>query len=194
MRPYGLHARFRELNTFLLAALVFLKAMFPIVAAAGAGSEEIRRAATGFYTLYLKIRPQGVPQEKQMVRLRPYLSKGLDQDLKRARRAEEQYQKANRGAVPPLIEGDLFTSLFEGASAFKLLSCEARGDVGSCEFEFSAVDPKDHSLFKWKDKIDLVRQSRRWVVDDIEYLGNREFMHQGTLKALLSQAIKDSKS
>lgn len=189
-----LRVRFHIVNTFLLTALVFLTAMLPNVAAAGDDSGEVRRAATGFYTLYLKIRPQGVPQEKQMVRLRPYLSKGLDQDLKRARRAEEQNQKASRGAVPPLIEGDLFTSLFEGASAFKLLSCEARGDVGSCEIEFSAVDPKDHSLFKWKDKIDLVRQSRLWLVDDIEYLGNWEFMHKGRLRAGLTQVIKDSKS
>lgn len=171
-----------------------LKVLFPIVAAAVDGSEEVRRAATGFYTLYIKIRPQGIPQEKQMVRLRAYLSTGLNQDLEETRRAEEQYQKANRGAVPPLVEGDLFTSLFEGASAFRLLSCEARGDVGSCEIEFSAIDPKDRSVFKWKDKIYLVRQSRRWLIDDIEYLGNWAFMHKGRLRAVLMQAIEDSKT
>ena len=194
MRRCCLRARFHGLNTFLLAALVLLNALFPIAAAAGDGSEEVRRTATGFYTVYLQIHPQGVPQEKEMVKFRRYFSTRLNENLEQARRAEKQYQKANRGAVPPLIEGDLFTSLFEGASAFRLLSCEARGDVGSCEIEFSAIDPKDRSVFKWKDKIYLVRQSRRWLIDDIEYLGNWAFMHKGRLRAVLMQAIQDSKT
>ena len=194
MRRYYLCARFHGLNTFLLAALVLLKGLFPIVAAAVDGSEEVRRAATGFYSLYIKIRPQGIPQEKQMVRLRPYLSKGLNQSLNEARRAEQRYQSANHGAVPPLIEGDLFSSLFEGATAFRLMSCEAQKVVASCGIEFTSINPTDRSVFKWKDKVHLVLESRRWLIDDVEYLGNWEFMHRGRLKAILTQAIKDSKT
>lgn len=192
MSCYGVHVRFPGSNASLLVALVLLKTPFPVFIVAADSGKEIRRVAIGFYTLYIKIRPQGIPQERDMAQLRPHLSKALDQNLRGARRAEEQYQKANRGAVPPLIEGDLFTSLFEGASAFRLLSCNARGDAGSCEIEFSAIDPKDRSVFKWKDKIYLVRQ-RRWLIDDIEYLGSWPFMHKGRLKTVLDEAIKESR-
>jgi hypothetical protein len=196
MSCYSGHTRFPGSNasSLLLAALVLLKALIPNNAAAADSGEEIRGAAIGFYTVYLKVRPQGIPQGKAMAQLRPHLAETLEQNLRQARQAEEQYQKANHGAVPPLIEGDLFTSLFEGASAFRLLSCEARGDRGSCEIEFSAIDPKDRSVFKWKDKIYLVRQSRRWLIDDVEYLGNWAFMHRGRLRAVLRQAIEDSKT
>jgi hypothetical protein len=190
---YRVHVRFRISNASLWAALVLLKALFPVVVAADSG-EEIRRAAIGFYTLYIKVRPRGIPREKEMVPLRPHLSKALDQNLREARRAEVQYQKANRAAVPPLIEGDLFTSLFEGANAFSVLSCEGQKTVASCAIEFSSIDPRAHSRFKWRDKVYLVFESGRWLVDDIEYLGNWEFMHKGRLKAVLTQAIQDSKS
>ena len=93
-----------------------------------------------------------------------------------------------------MIEGDLFTSLFEGATAFRLISCEVRKDEASCTIEFTSINPTDHSLFKWNDKVHLVLESRRWLIDDVEYLGNWEFMHKGRLKTVLRQAIKDSKT
>jgi hypothetical protein len=194
MSCYAVPGRLRRPSELLLTALVVLMALLPFVATADDGVEEVRRAVTGFYNTYVKARPQGVPREKEMVKLRPYLSKALDQNLKQARQAEQQYQKANRGAVPPLIEGDLFTSLFEGATAFRLISCEVRKDVASCGIEFTSINPADRSPFKWQDKVHLVLESRRWLIDDVEYLGNWEFMHKGRLKTVLRQAIKDSKT
>ncbi len=175
------------------AVWLLMSMLFPRAIMAADDSGEIRRAVTGFYNLYIKIRPQGIPQQNELAKFRRYFSPELTQKLRRAQQAEQQYQKANHGAVPPLIEGDLFTSLFEGASAFRLLSCGARGDAAWCEIEFTAIDPKDRSLFKWKDKIYLVRQSHRWLLDDVEYLGNWEFMHKGRLKTVLGDAINDSR-
>jgi hypothetical protein len=77
--------------------------------------------------------------------------------------------------------------------AFRLISCEAQKDVASCGIEFTSINPTDRSLFKWKDKVHLVLESRRWLIDDVEYLGDWEFMHKGRLKTVLTQAIKDSK-
>ncbi len=172
-----------------LAAVVLL-ASATLGASAGG---EIQRGVTAFYDLYVKLHPQGIPQEKELAQFRPYLSQALMRDLQRGRQAEQRYQKVQGGAVPPLIEGDLFTSLFEGASGFSIISCAPRGETASCEVEFRALDPKDRSLFKWKDKIYLVRELRRWVVDDIEYLGSWPFMHKGRLKTVLAEAIKDSR-
>lgn len=193
MPCYAVHGRLRRPIEWSRTWLIILLVLFPFVATADEGSEEVRRAVTGFYNTYVKARPQGIPQEKEMAKLRPYLSKALDQNLKQARQAEQQYQKANRGAVPPLIEGDLFTSLFEGATAFRLISCEVQKDVASCDIEFTSINPTDRSPFKWKDKVHLVLESRRWLIDDVEYRGNWEFMHKGRLKAVLRRAIEDSK-
>ncbi len=108
--------------------------------------------------------------------------------LKKAARAEKEYAARTKGEVPPLAGGDLFTSLFEGATAFRVISCDA--STGSCLVEFSHAETgKGPKPFKWKDRIRLVRGRNGWLVDDIEYLGNWQFMHKGQLKKLLEQII-----
>lgn len=171
-----------------LLCLLILALGAPVVVHA-AGSDELGRAVAGFYDLYLKIRPLGVPEEEALVKLQPHLSMPLQQRLRSALRAEQQYHKRTRGEAPPLIEGDLFSSLFEGATAFQVLACEAAGASGSCTVELSSLDPRDRSTFKWKDKVHAIREARRWVLDDIEYLGDWPFMHKGRLTGVLKQII-----
>ena len=88
-----------------------------------------------------------------------------------------------------MVEGDLFTSLFEGASAFTVLSCDSR--TGSCLVELSYLDPESKAPTTWQDKVYLVKDSPGWLVDDIEFLGNWQFMHKGRLKELLKQVIEE---
>ena len=156
-------------------------------------NQELNRAIAGFYNVYLKVHPLGIPQAKDWPKLRSYLSASLRNQLETARRAEQQYQKANRGEVPPLMEGDLFSSLFEGATNFRVVGCDVNGATGLCSVEFIHVDPRDKSSFKWKDKAYAVREANRWLLDDVEYLGDWQFMHKGRLKDVLKAVIEDSK-
>ncbi len=164
------------------------------VVSAGDRGQIARQAVSAFYDLYLETgSSSGVPTGRQLLRLKPVVSKDLFSLLTRAGRAEAYYKKKTKGESPPLVEGDLFTSLFEGASGYEVKQCDTRGVSAECIVELRYVDPNDKSVVSWTDKVFLVREGRRMVVDDIEYLGTWEFMHKGRLKDLLRQVIVDSR-
>lgn len=152
------------------------------------------KAAEAFYNLYLNMKvSSGVPTRNQLEFLKPVVSKELFSLLESANKAERYYKKKNRGKVPPLVEGDLFTSLFEGAVSYELKPCETKNGSAQCMVALKYVDPGDRSVVSWNDRLFLVKAGSRWLVDDIEYLGDWQFMHKGRLKALLQQVLKDSR-
>jgi hypothetical protein len=93
-----------------------------------------------------------------------------------------------------MVEGDLFTSSFEGAEAFRVVSCQSEAGQGVCMVEFTSIDPRDKSFFRWQDKVYLVKGPHGWVVDDIENLGNWSFMYKGRLQARLKKVIERGKN
>src|SRR2546423_43993 len=98
---------------------------------ADAGAD-MAKVATGFYEAYATFHPSdGIPDAKGHARYEPFLSPRLDQLLTGGSRAEAAFAKANKDS-PPLIEGDLFTSNFEGATAYKVDTCSANGSTGHC--------------------------------------------------------------
>jgi hypothetical protein len=153
----------------------------------------MEETVNSFYNVYLAVHPSGVPSGKELQQFNPYISSSLAKLLQEADQAEQKYNKTTKGEVPPLFEGDLFTSLFEGATSYKVLSCDA--NTSSCIVKFNYSERKKGSPpVIWKDKVYLVKDSRGWLVDDIEFLGNWEFMHKGRLQGLLKDVIKEGGS
>ena len=70
----------------------------------------------------------GIPGEAGRAKLAPYITPALEQLLAAGEAAEARYAKETNNQSPPIIEGDLFTSLFEGATAFKVGACKADDD------------------------------------------------------------------
>lgn len=178
--------RRRLLVTVACCALLFTACTF-----SSGKNPQVQETVTGFYQTYLGLRPSGVPSIEEQQKFQPYLSATLNRLLIQANQAEQVYYKATKGEVPPLVEGDLFTSLFEGASNFDVVSCESRDDAGSCMVQFTYVDPGDKSSHQWKDRALVVKEAAGWRVDDIEYGGTWEFMHKGRMQDVLRQVIKD---
>lgn len=170
--------------------IIALAVLFFGTNAFAAGSDpEMTKVVNAFYDTYLTVKSSGVPSGKEQRKFKPFLSASLAKLLNEAARAEEKYHRVTKGEVPPLVEGDLFTSLFEGATAYKVLSCEVA--TGSCLVELSYVEAVNGPPIKWKDKAYLVRNSRGWLINDIEYLGEWQFMHKGRLQELLKQVVKE---
>jgi hypothetical protein len=172
-----------------LAPLVFAAG----VTAAAAPEDSPAGAAGRFYEVYLKLQLSGVPGAKERGQLRRLLSSELDQLLAKAAEAEARYAKKTNGESPPLVEGDLFSSLFEGASAFRVASCDGAAETASCRVALRYVDPaaKEDEV-NWQDRVFLLRQAGAWVVDDIEYGGTWDFGNHGRLKAALQEAISEA--
>ncbi len=163
----------------------------PLVCASEHSMEDAATAARAFYDTYLTFYSFDTPDADMQRHFAGLLSEELSALLRNLDLAEQRYYEQTKGEVPPLIEGDLFTSSFEGATAFEVVLCEENEAGGaSCQVELTNTVGAEPP-FSWHDRVMLIEQDGRWVVDDIEFLGDWDFMHKGTLKGLITEILKD---
>lgn len=149
--------------------------------------------ADAFYRTYLAIRSPGVPDARQRARLRPFLSTSLDAELEAAEKAEQFYRAKTNGAVPPLVEGDLFASLFEGASEVSVGDCAAAPPFVQCTLQMAYIDPNTRQRVQWQDMVVLARQRGHWRVHDMTYQSEFGLGRHGTLLGFLRIVVKEAR-
>jgi hypothetical protein len=149
-------------------------------------------AATAFYEAYMKLRPSGVPDADQRARMRALVSPALHDLLAAADAAETRYAERTRKQVPPLVEGDLFTSLFEGASRFVVTACTGDAQKAVCPVDLVYQEAGCGPENTWQDRVHLVKAASGWVVDDIEYAGTWPFARRGRLSDGLRAVIRNA--
>jgi hypothetical protein len=150
-------------------------------------------AANGFYAVYGTFHPSdGIPDAKARARYEPYVTPALDRLLIDAGAAESRFAAKNKGS-PPLIEGDLFTSNFEGASAWTVRACEGTGTTARCTVDlvFDSRDGKNKPV-SWSDRLYLARIAGGWRIDDIGYGATWAFGNKGRLSDTLKEVIRDA--
>ncbi|HEX9444868.1 MAG TPA: hypothetical protein VGA73_12145 [Candidatus Binatia bacterium] len=155
---------------------------------------QVKNAVGSFYDVYMKVRPSGVPPREQQAEFKKFISTGLAGLLDAAASMEENSSREAQGPPPPRIEGDLFTSSDEGAVSYKIVQCEMQKPAATCVVELTNADDRNRAKLAWKDRVFLVQDGGRWVVDDIEFLGDQQFMHRGRLKDVLKQVIEEGKT
>jgi hypothetical protein len=162
---------------------------------------EVRDAASptatarAFYGVYGTFHPSdGIPDAKARARYQPYLTPALDRLLADASAAETRFAAKNNDS-PPLIEGDLFTSNFEGANSWTVRNCETAGATARCAVDlvFEPSDGKNKPV-NWSDRLYLSRTAGGWRVDDIGYGATGAFGNKGRLSDTLKEAIRDAGS
>jgi hypothetical protein len=173
----------RALMTAILVAVASASG-----ACAASGDAGMQAAANGCYAVYQTFHPSdGIPSPADRAKYAPYLSSALERLLTDAQAAETRFAKANKDS-PPMVEGDLFTSLFEGATSLQVGDCSGDGTSGRCTVKLEYVDgtakPTD-----WTDTIFLVNTAGGWRVDDIAYGGSWAFGNKGRLSETLKQTI-----
>jgi hypothetical protein len=176
----------RRITAIALATLTFSSGP-----AAADTDATLQRATTAFYRVYLETRPSGVPNARTRAKFSPVISHTLGQLLERADAAERHYARVTKKQVPQLVQGDLFTSLFEGAQAFSVQFCTRNTAATTCTVELRYGEAADASATRWSDRVYLLRSAGRWVVDDIEFGGNWQFMHKGRLQEMLRRVIRE---
>lgn len=148
-------------------------------------------AAAGFLGVYGSFHPSaGIPDAGGRSRLAPYLSPALNKMLADGAAAEARFAAKFKNS-PPLIEGDLFSSMFEGATAWKLGACSTSGTAARCPVAFTYAQP-GHPPVTWTDTLLLTNTAAGWRVDDIAYGAGFQFGNTGkltdTLKTVLAEA------
>lgn len=174
-----------SLGLLLLMKIIFASLIFILSACSSKVSTDLKEGADAFYKVYLEVRPSGLPEKKEQELLKPWISSGLSKLILDADVADD----GNKEEGPPLLQGDIFSSLFEGPTEFEVGACSESGERRSCQVKLTYVDRQDKSKTQWNDNIYLLQESGKWVVDDIEYRGDWPFASRGTLRATLQGAI-----
>lgn len=148
-----------------------LLALLPVLLLAGPARADDAAAmaapANGFYAARTALGPvDGIPGATGRARLAPFLSPGLSRALADAAAADVRFH-AGAPDAPPLMEGDLFSSLLDGPTAWKVDACAPGGREGRCTVTLTHAVP-GRAAITWRDTLLLV-QAGGWKIDDIAY-------------------------
>jgi hypothetical protein len=188
MRP---RADLRAVTLATLACLISMTSA--VLAETPSDLQQVTAAAEGFYAAYSTFHPSdGIPDASARAKLDPFISSALDALLIAGDATEKHFSAVTKNMSPPLIEGDLFTSNFEGATSYHVGACSMEASLAHCTATFGyRGGPEDSRPVNWTDTIYLQHTSAGWKVDDVAYGGNAAFGNKGRLKETLQNAIRD---
>jgi hypothetical protein len=151
------------------------------------------------YAALAAARPSGAPTDAQRLTLAPLLTAELTGLLQRADAARSAARVAAPGEKPPFTDGDLFSSLFEGPTAFsvgKAVSAATLpgGRLGDLQVPVDLVHTIDPATgggepTTWTDTVLLREENGRFVVADIAFGGGWDFANKGTMVAALRAGL-----
>jgi hypothetical protein len=161
------------------------------VGGAGAQGNEPNAVADSFYKIYATFQPSdGIPDAKGRAKYAAVLSDNLNTLMAQAGAAEDKFGAAHKDS-PPLVEGDLFTSNFEGATTFTIAPCSVSGAKARCKVTLVYQSGNDKPV-TWIDALVLTQTNKGWAVDDIIYGGSWAFGNKGSLVDTLKHVIADA--
>jgi hypothetical protein len=139
-----------------------------------------------FYDICIEEKITGLPTDAQFEELRPLISESLANLLADARMEQAEFSREYPDEKPPWVEGDLFSSLFEGPTRFTAGKAVIHGKHATVTVDF-ADDSAGDKPFEWKDDVLLVlNDDGDWLIDDIVYRGTWDFATKGKLSDALS--------
>jgi hypothetical protein len=146
-----------------------------------------KAALDGFLDFYFHGYRTALPDATERATLAPKASAAFNAALEAAANAERCAHARHQGTEPPLIQGDLFSSLFEKATGVQSVTV-ARADADRVDygvrFEYrlpGAAQPDT----QWQDTVRLVRSGDAWLLDDVIHGGDWAFSTKGSVKAQL---------
>jgi hypothetical protein len=177
------------------SAIAALAAMALVAFDHARAAEAPADGAKAFYRVYGSFRlSDGIPDAKTRARYAPTISPSLERLLAQADDAGTKFANAHKDS-PPLIEGDLMTSNFEGATSFEVGDCATKGRLATCKVDL-VYDPgaRGGKPVRWTDRLVLVATDQGWRVDDIVYGATWAFGNKGRLSETLRRATADAGS
>lgn len=170
-------------------------ALLAAPADAALAADDPAAAVNEFYTVYSgqKAQGRGIPDATVRLRLQPVLSPRLNKQLATAAAAQGRLTAKMKNAVPPMLEGDIFSSLFEGPTAWRVGACQQQGQSARCTVALSHAQvqagPKPDRPANWTDTVVLAATPQGWKVDDVIYDAGFAFGNTGRLSGMLGMVI-----
>lgn len=139
--------------------------------------------ANAFYRKYIAYKMSGLPTPTQLKGISPYLSREIVDQINIDRKEQKAAMKAHPDEKPPWIEGDLFSSMFEGATSFRL--GETHPGNTRTEIDVHLAYKYKSDATEWMDTVVLEKMNDRWVITDILYKANWAFKSGASLRNAL---------
>lgn len=140
-------------------------------------------AVIKLYTQLIKLKVSGLPNPKQRPAIWPLLTDDLKALLDARQREQDDFIKANPDDKPPFVEGDLFSSLFEGPQSFELGQTSLVDRHAIVPITFTAAD--GDRTTRWTDTIVLAKSGGAWKIRDVRYGATWDFKPGTNLRAVL---------
>ena len=172
-----------------------LSLLFLLAAPAFAQAPDPAASVNAFYAVYAGQHAQGggIPDATGRLRYSAVLSPRLNRQLQDAAKAQARLTAKVHNALPPMLEGDIFTSLFEGATSWKVGACTGDAKVQRCTVVLTRAPatPKDKPA-NWSDTVVVVSSPAGWKVDDVLYDANFAFGNTGKLSDMLQMVVSQN--
>ena len=173
----------------------FVTALLLLSPAVALAADDPASAVNAFYAVYKDQHAQGgIPDATGRLRYTPVLSPRLNKQLTDAAAAQARLTAKVKNAVPPLLEGDIFSSLFEGATGWKVGACQADAKSAHCSVALNYIPPPSQNAkapkpANWTDTVLVVHTPQGWKVDDVIYDAGFAFGNTGRLSEMLQMVI-----
>ncbi len=140
-----------------------------------------------FYATRIGSQISGAPTPDELESVAPYLTPELHGLLVKARELRDHEAASSPDEKPAFAEGDLFSSLFEGPTAFRVVREDRQGDVRRVAVRFTYAHGSE--TVSWEDTVVVIAQEGHYAIADVEYTGGWDFANHGTLRANLKRAL-----
>lgn len=145
----------------------------------------LRDAATEFSKAVRAEVIHGLPSEAKLKKLAPLMTAGLHAAMVKGRAEQQAQMKKYPDEKPNWIEGDLFGSLFEGVTKWKLGSAFfAPGVDGTVKVEQTYTEGTQPPV-SWTDTLIFKSKDGKWLLDDIRMGGAWAFKSGDSLRGRL---------
>jgi hypothetical protein len=144
------------------------------------------KRVTAFLQTYQSQHFRGLPDANLARALAPHLSPRLNGLLEDALRGQQKYKARFPSDKPPMVDGDIFSSLFEGATRGDVEAVTESADTATVRIKYIYADPATGKTIQtWNDRFLLIRSGQNWLIDDLEYQGSWDFAVRGKLSSAL---------
>ena len=147
-----------------------------------------KEVAAKFYRTCHKLKIEGLPSDKQLNLLAPFLSQDLRRLFQIAKSKQAKYIKGHPGDKPPWIEGDLFSSMFEGSHGYRVGTPIIRDKRAAVPIRLFYREGKD--ITRWTDTLVMMLTDKGWVVSDLLYKATWEFKTGNSLRGVLKAEVE----
>jgi hypothetical protein len=141
--------------------------------------------ALDFLTMHQRLGNSGLPAVDALNAYDAFLCPSLADALRAAKVRQEQFKASQPDEKPPLVDGDLFSSLAEGPEFWSVAESRIGGDNAVVVLDLSHGEGSKAT--RWKDSMILQLDDGVWCIADVEYHGNWPYANRGRLSETLAR-------